>query len=336
MSVPRPLRDRLQSNSPEPEPPHPTTPLRITKHSSPQPRQGLSPRHPSDRPPVQVARRTSNSFKHVRDNNLVTKSPFRTLIPQALAATAPSPRRVSGEKRPRPDSMHALAESDRPLGFKRRQSKGFQGLLQKEPVTKSPFRRSSELSSSSSSEPVPPVSLKLRAYATAIPVSSPIRGVLAQPRKLHGPRGVGDRYHKQKTVTFDDNCEVVELSDCDYSDDEPEGVADVSFDDEGDGYGYGYTYQETVDKTDDILEDDLEPEDQLVDDSITGMVDSMLEATRPHTPPNPEEEEDAGLLPPSPSPAKSRTGSSDVQRGSPTACELCPPNRILQQISTKL
>ena len=40
------------------------------------------------------------------------------------------------------------------------------------------------------------------------------------------------------------------------------------------------------------------------DDSITGMVDSMLEATRPHTPPRREDEEDADLLPPSPSPAK--------------------------------
>ena len=160
MSSVHPLRERLHSNSPEPDLARPTTPLRINKHASPSPRHGLSPRQSSTQ--VQVARRTSNSFKHVRENNLVTKSPFRTLIPQALAAA--SPRRVSGEKRPRPDSMHAQAENDKPLGFKRRQSKGFQGLLQKEPVTKSPFRRSSDLTSSSSSDPPPPAPLPKNIY----------------------------------------------------------------------------------------------------------------------------------------------------------------------------
>lgn len=61
----------------------------------------------------------------------------------------PSPRgarKVSGEKRPRPDSLVKQAEVEnqqrvKELGFKRRQSKGFQGLVEKEPVTKSPFRR---------------------------------------------------------------------------------------------------------------------------------------------------------------------------------------------------
>src|SRR5262249_49435564 len=48
------------------------------------------------------------------------------------------------QKRPRPQSIHEQAESenDRPFAYKRdrKQSKGFQGLIEKEPVTNSPFR----------------------------------------------------------------------------------------------------------------------------------------------------------------------------------------------------
>ena len=53
--------------------------------------------------------------------------------------------------------------------------------------------------------------------------------------------------------------------------------------------------------------------DQVGNDSLTGMVESMLEATRPHTPPRREDEEDAELLPPSPSPAKPHPQSSPEQ-----------------------
>ena len=105
-----------------------------------------------------MARRSSSSYKHVFNNNLVSKSPFKShiptpvnrSIPRSVATTAlaspKGPRRVSGEKRPRPDSMVQQAEAEnaqrvRELGFKRRQSKAFQGLVEKEPVTKSPFRR---------------------------------------------------------------------------------------------------------------------------------------------------------------------------------------------------
>ena len=314
MSMPRPLRERLQSNSPEPDLARPTTPLRITKHASPQPRQGLSPRPQSGLPQTQVARRSSNSFKHVRENHLVTKSPFRTLIPQALAVPGPSPRRVSGEKRPRPDSMHAQAEKDKPLGFKRRQSKAFQGLLEKEPVTKSPFRHSTELTSSSSDPAhLPPPRLKSKSVVTqsAIPAPSPIRGVLSSPRKMVGPRGFGQRQpQKQKTVTFDDRCEVLELSDND------DYVEDVSYDE--DGYGYGYTFGTAPDEDED-MEDEYETSLPVGEDSLTGMVDSMLEDTRPHTPPNPDEEEDAALLPPSPSPAQPLLGPSEEPQQTPSS-----------------
>lgn len=145
-----------------------TTPLRIAK------REGVfgspSPSAPSS-PPVSarnVARRSSNSFKHVFTNNLVSKSPFKSQIPapsrisprqplglagsinttaNAVAAASPrTPRKVSGEKRARPDSLVQQMEQEnalrvQELGFKRRQSRGFQGLTEREVVSKSPFKR---------------------------------------------------------------------------------------------------------------------------------------------------------------------------------------------------
>lgn len=188
-----PLADRLQSNSPDPPSswlPRSTTPLRITKRES----------SPQSQPPIQrgLARRQSSSYNHVRNSHLVSKSPFKSQIPTSVAST-PSPRRVSGEKRPRPVSMQTH-ENERPLGFKRRQSKAFQGLLEKEPVTKSPFRRPSQ-----PSEAKPP----------PLPSTSPARPALVSKR-LHGPRTVSNgstqqRRRRRKTVTWDERCDVVEF-----------------------------------------------------------------------------------------------------------------------------
>lgn len=133
------------------------TPLRIAKRDTTPGSTvtGLSPT--PNGPRVVVARRSSNSYKHVFNNNLVSKSPFKSQIPTPAGGTRNSPRnivvpsprgarKVSGEKRPRPDSLVQQAEMEniqrvKELGFKRRQSKGFQGLVEKEPVSKSPFRR---------------------------------------------------------------------------------------------------------------------------------------------------------------------------------------------------
>ncbi|KAJ7039101.1 hypothetical protein C8F04DRAFT_950547, partial [Mycena alexandri] len=221
-----PLRDRLLSNSPDPaknailresgmgwaadQPPRSASPnvspLRIAKRDS--------PRRP---PPSEVARRNSSSFKHVTKNNLVSKSPFKSQIPTAATPTTarsfPSPsRRVSGEKRPRPQSMHdqAEAENDRPFAYKRerRQSKTFQGLIQKEPVTKSPFRQQAE--QPQDRPPVPPVP----PTPSRIPVPalgpSPARSSLVSKR-MHGPRLSNGRRERRKTVTFDERCDVVEF-----------------------------------------------------------------------------------------------------------------------------
>src|SRR6266851_8893667 len=144
-----PLRDHPPLNSTEPEwPPQPVTPLRIAKRDT-QSRQHAS----------QLSRRSSNTFAKLTRSNLVSQSPFRSQPSPAPTPSrpssvpnVPSPRRVSGEKRPRPDSMQSQVENDRPLGFKRRQSKGFQDLIEKEPVSKSPFRRPA----SADEDPFPP------------------------------------------------------------------------------------------------------------------------------------------------------------------------------------
>ncbi|KLO11072.1 hypothetical protein SCHPADRAFT_855784 [Schizopora paradoxa] len=128
------------------------TPLRIAKRETVQHSSNDSSKlSPSGAP---IARRSSNSYKHVFSNNLVSKSPFKSHIPQSSSRSTPrsffsspkSPRKVSGEKRPRPDVLVKQAEVEnqqraRELGFKRRQSKAFQGMVEKEPVSKSPFRR---------------------------------------------------------------------------------------------------------------------------------------------------------------------------------------------------
>jgi hypothetical protein len=229
------------------------SPLRIAKRDSPS--RAL--------PQPQVARRSSSSYKHVKNNNLVSKSPFKSQIPTPTSTPSrpssvafPSPRRVSGEKRPRPSSIHDQAENenDRPFALKRerRQSKTFQGLLQKEPVTKSPFKQhvpsidgplptapthiSSRLSISSSFPvPTPPAHTNHSPPATAI-ASSPVRSSLVS-RRMHGPRlsggAGGNRRGRRKTVTFDERCDVVEF---DREETDEELFDNDEFDDNGDGF----------------------------------------------------------------------------------------------------
>lgn len=207
-----------------------TSPLRIAKRESPVLQRGAN-----------VARRSSSSFKHVRNNNLVTKSPFKTQMPKSSTPPRPASvafptRRVSGEKRPRPSSMHEEAENenDRPFSLKRdrKQSKTFQGLLEKEPVTKSPFKRLERVSSLDEVTPSPPPVTKIPLPINTTPIStvtsrltpvnndspvsaatgpSPGRSSLVS-RRLHGPRlSGGGRRERRKTVTFDERCDVVEF-----------------------------------------------------------------------------------------------------------------------------
>jgi len=262
-----PLRDRLLSNSPDPikssilresgmgwnSPPTKslqasgstdsiTSPLRIAKRDSPS-----RPKVP----PVGLARRTSSSYRHVHTNNLVSKSPFKSQIPTSLTSTArPSSvsfptRRVSGEKRSRPSSMYdqAEVENDRPLALKRdrKQSKAFQGLLEKEPVSKSPFKTQTLPQPPPPPPPAPIVITKVAPSLPILPVSnaandtpplsntppssshmsappvapssgpSPGRSSLVS-RRMHGPRlSGGSKRERRKTVTFHERCDVLEF-----------------------------------------------------------------------------------------------------------------------------
>ncbi|TFK44352.1 hypothetical protein BDQ12DRAFT_672830 [Crucibulum laeve] len=265
-----PLRDRLLSNSPDPmkssilresgmgwnSPPSSTmtasntgsitSPLRIAKRDSP-----ARQRAPN------VARRSSSSFKHVRNNNLVSKSPFKSQIPTPSTPSRTPivfpTRRVSGEKRPRPPSLHEQAENEneRPFSLKRerKQSKGFQGLIEKEPVSKSPFKVGRIPSAEDVNSSVPPVPFISRvavpSYAAPIATSShipvpatevdnrpsPSRSSLVSKR-MHGPRlSGGARRERRKTVTFDERCDVLEFD----RDDSIEDVFESA--DEDDNYG---------------------------------------------------------------------------------------------------
>ena len=216
------------------EPGQPTSPLRIPKRNN----------------AAALARRSSSSYKHVRNNNLVSNSPFKSIIP------TPSHRRVSGEKRPRPLSLAEQADTERTFAYKRerRQSKGFQGLIQNEPVTKSPFRRPPNVDQ----PPNPPLSANQLATALIFsapppvqapaqsqshfsessppPVhpdashpaphlnTSPARSSLVS-RRMHGPRAsgsgrdsLGSRRQRRKTVTFHEECDVVEFEPDEESD----------------------------------------------------------------------------------------------------------------------
>ncbi|KIY50297.1 hypothetical protein FISHEDRAFT_24446, partial [Fistulina hepatica ATCC 64428] len=235
------MRERLLSNSPDPVKSNimgwspqasvrqplngmPTTPLRIAKRDS-RDLTVLTHQSPSRPFPSDLARRSSSSFKHVKTNHLVTKSPFKSNLSSSASpsrskgpTTFPSPRRVSGEKRPRPLSMEGQAEleNERPFALKRErcQSKAFQGLIQKEPVTNSPFRRPGELPPRDPEPPVPRPPLTAvtpsRIPTTVNNSPSPARSSLVS-RRLHGPRLSGGRRERRKTVTFDERCNVVEF-----------------------------------------------------------------------------------------------------------------------------
>ena len=263
-----PLRDRPPSNTTESEwPPQPVTPLRIAKRDTP------------GRPHAsQISRRTSNTFAKLTRSNLVSQSPFRSQVSSAPAPSRPStvtnvppPRRVSGEKRPRPDSMHSHVENERPLGFKRRQSKGFQDLIEREPVSKSPFRRPTSPDEDPFPPPPPPPKVVLTSHLpTPSSSASPGRSSLVSKR-FHGPRLIGHdvpKRQRRKTVTFDETCDVVTFE----RDDSPD--SDVFSDD--DAYGEPEEYGEPAESVE-------------ANDSITGLVDSMIqdarEASNPHTPP---------------------------------------------------
>ncbi|KAF9243107.1 hypothetical protein BU15DRAFT_72306 [Melanogaster broomeanus] len=323
-----PLRDRLLSNSPDPV----QSSIRRDsakgwgKSSSPTSNLGTTPLRIAKRegkPPFPaVARRSSSSYKHVRNNNLVSKSPFKTQIPTPSRpstslssdtnSTATATRRVSGEKRPRPDSMHEQAENERPLAFKRerRQSKAYQGLIEKEPVTKSPFKRTASSEEEQpppvppkpTSTPSPPLAPTLSLAPSSPPANrqatpsrpiTPSRSSLVSKR-LHGPRAADQpsmdgKRQRRKTVTFDERCDVLE-----FDRDEDEGENPLFSSDEDD-YGEpdehddmeSYHSQGQADAVSrDGADQDSFESIQLgdADQSITGIVDAMMQSASASVP----------------------------------------------------
>jgi hypothetical protein len=305
-------RDRLLSNSPDPVQ---SSILRHSakgwgKSSSPGSNSGTTPLRIAKRegkPPFPlVARRSSSSYKHVRNSNLVSKSPFKAQpsTPSRPSTSSDSSsaqqgtRRVSGEKRPRPDSMHEQAEKERPLAFKRerRQSKAYQGLVEKEPVTKSPFKRVV----SAEEEQPPPVPPK--AAFTAPPPAPPSPPPSAPPsrpitpsrsslvsKRLHGPRAADQpaldgRRQRRKTVTFDERCDVLEFDRDEEEEEHPFFSSDE--DDYGEPERHDDFETHHSQGRDNAVDGDAAeqrcPESaQLVDgdQSITGIVDSMMQST---------------------------------------------------------
>jgi len=332
--VKSPLRDRLLSNSPDPlkssilrdsgmgwspssaaaaptaNPGSITSPLRIAKRDTP-----TRPRGPV------LARRSSSSYRHVHTNNLVSKSPFKSQIPTPSTPTSrPLPlqlpsRRVSGEKRPRPPSIHEQAEdeNDRPFALKRerKQSKAYQELVQREPVTKSPFRNR-QPAPASENKPLPTISFAHEAprSSSSSPASfhmhvpptnnnnklSPARPALVH-RRMHGPRLSGST-RRDRRVTFKNRCEVLEfereeeLEDQDgleYGENEDEdNYNEVQFgahDDPFSNHEPVHEKQGELQEEDasngsfQLLETDLNPIPSLLSDpdtSITGIVDEMF------------------------------------------------------------
>lgn len=265
-----PLRDRPPFNSSESEwPPQSITPLRIAKRDTQQ------KQHAS-----QLSRRSSNTFAKLTRSNLVSQSPFLSQPSPAPTpsrpssiSNAPSPRRVSGEKRPRPDSMHSQGENGRPLGFKRRQSKGFQDLMEKEPVSKSPFRRPPSADDDPFPPPPPPPKVLHTSHLpTPSSSASPGRSSLVSKR-LHGPRLIGHdvaKRQRRKTVTFDETCDVLTFE-------RDDSLEEELFSDDNDGDSH------------EMADYDAPVGGIEANDSITGLVDSMLQDARgtssPQTPP---------------------------------------------------
>ncbi|KAJ3846246.1 hypothetical protein EV368DRAFT_70076 [Lentinula lateritia] len=129
-------------------------------------------------------------------------------------------------------------------------------------------------------------------------------------RKMHGPRLSGAKWERHKTVTFHENCEVVEFS---RDEDESGKVFESDEDDYGntaeddvDFFGEGKNEESPHDSYEDIELSDQEPEEQLeldADTSITGRSTHFecLQSARI------EEEhvnQDVKMLPDSPSPMK--------------------------------
>ena len=214
--------------------------------------------------------------------------------------------------------MHEQAENEneRPLALKRerKQSKVFQGLIEKEPVTRSPFKLQ-QRTPSSETKPTPPLSSVVyngssQRSLTPSPKSpfprtssggpspSPVRSALVS-RRLHGPRlSGGPKRQSKKKVEFHLRCEVFEFdreeemdedvfqnhSEEDERDDFYQGMHEEDDPSQGSSHS-DHDHDEVM--LDDISYESIQLSDQGVnpsvpsllsdpDASITGIVDEMF------------------------------------------------------------
>jgi hypothetical protein len=337
------------SKSPSPTNNTGTTPLRIAKRDS------------SKHALPLVARRSSSSYKHLRNNNLVSKSPFKSQIPSPSKPSTSSPngisfprstpRKVSGEKRPRPDSMHDQAENERPFALKRErhQSKVYQGLMEKEPVTKSPFKRAPAAEEEAPPVPPKPIPIPVLPEPSSTRTSNPPRAITpTRPslvtKRLHGPRAADQpslerRRQRRKTVTWDERCDVLEF-DCEEAENE-------SFYSDEDDYGTPEQPEQSA-MIVGSLPSELEPGNRLrrrasvssaaafpphpPDQDNEGTPSTPPHTSTPNTSPplarsthaeriledhRPTDiDEDVNMMPPSPSPAKKAISAENSNRDS--------------------
>ncbi|KAH8996298.1 hypothetical protein EDB92DRAFT_2112603 [Lactarius akahatsu] len=252
-----PLRDRPPSNTTEPErPPQSShTPSHCEK------RHTWTPACITDQPTKLQYFCEVNSQQSCFSISLSFSSLFR---PRAISSFIRCQR------------ASTAPQNERPLGFKRRQSKGFQNLIEKEPVSKSPFRRPTSPDEDPFPPPPPPPKVIHTSHLpTPSSSASPGRSSLVSKR-LHGPRLIGHdvpKRQRRKTVTFDETCDVVTFERDDSLDSD---VFSDDDDDDDDDYGEPEEYGEPAE----IVE---------ANDSITGLVDSMIQdardASNPQTPP---------------------------------------------------
>jgi hypothetical protein len=235
--------------------------------------------------------------------------------------------------------MHEQAENEneRPLALKRerKQSKAFQGLIEKEPVTKSPFKLQ-QRTPSSEANPPPPLSsvvsngssrrsltsspeLQPPPTLSRGPSPSPARSALVS-RRLHGPRlSGGSRRQRKKTVHFHERCDVLEF-DRDEEMDEDDLLQTHSEDDEHDDFYRGM--HEEDDPFQGSSHSDHDHDDVITNDTSYESIQSLDQGVNSSAP---------SLLS---DPDASITGIVDEMFFSSNAANLLSDTSLLSSIST--
>ena len=232
--------------------------------------------------------------------------------------------------------MHEQAENEneRPLALKRerKQSKAFQGLIEKEPVTKSPFKLQQRTPSSEMKPPSPLSSVvyngssqrsltppKLQPPRTSSGTSpSPARSALVS-RRLHGPRlSGGPRRQRRKTVTFHERCDVLEF-DREEEIDEEDVFQNFSEDEDDEFY---QSMHEEDDPSQGSSHSDHDHDEVMLDDTSYESIQLSDQGVNPSVP---------SLLS---DPDASITGIVDEMFFSSNAANLASDTSLLSNIST--